>query len=198
MLISECLYSYESVGPLRVAKKPIDRILVSQHNSPTTNMATSTTAIGSVDRHASQKQGVQDMRTLLGSTGNQVGWDQAWQKGLTPWETMLGNVAQPSLRWACEQDEKAMALIPQTGRALVPGCGRGQDVAYLAERGLSTIGLDISPTAVQAARTWLNSQGQELEWQERASVECVDYFDLSKGPGSDAKLSGIDMIYDYT
>ncbi len=38
------------------------------------------------------------------------------------------------------------------GRALVPGCGRGHEVALAVEHGLDATGLDIAPTAVAEAR----------------------------------------------
>ena len=40
-------------------------------------------------------------------------------------------------------------------RAIVPGCGRGYDAAYFARLGLESWGVDISPTAVEAAeKVW--------------------------------------------
>lgn len=38
------------------------------------------------------------------------------------------------------------------GRALVPGCGRGHEVALAVEYGLDATGLDIAPTGVAEAR----------------------------------------------
>ena len=38
------------------------------------------------------------------------------------------------------------------GRALVPGCGRGHEVALAVEHGLDATGLDIAPTGVTEAR----------------------------------------------
>jgi methyl halide transferase len=38
------------------------------------------------------------------------------------------------------------------GRALVPGCGRGHEVALAVEHGLDATGLDIAPTGVAEAR----------------------------------------------
>ncbi len=38
------------------------------------------------------------------------------------------------------------------GRALVPGCGRGHEVALAVEHGLEATGLDIAPTGVAEAR----------------------------------------------
>jgi hypothetical protein len=41
---------------------------------------------------------------------------------------------------------------PIRGRALVPGCGRGHEVAFAVGRGLDVTGLDIAPTGVAEAR----------------------------------------------
>lgn len=41
---------------------------------------------------------------------------------------------------------------PVCGRALVPGCGRGHEVALAVAHGLDATGLDIAPTAVTEAR----------------------------------------------
>ena len=38
------------------------------------------------------------------------------------------------------------------GRALVPGCGRGHEVALAVNHGLDAMGLDIAPTATSEAR----------------------------------------------
>ena len=41
---------------------------------------------------------------------------------------------------------------PARGRALVPGCGRGHEVALAVEQGLDATGLDIAPAAVAEAQ----------------------------------------------
>lgn len=47
-------------------------------------------------------------------------------------------------------------------RAIVPGCGLGADAEYLAGLGFTTIGFDVSPTAIRLAR-------------ERYPGTCVEY-----------------------
>lgn len=83
--------------------------------------------------------------------GNQPGWEQAWQEKHTPWEKAIGNVPQPALVATIERDERTKHLLPKEGKAVVPGCGRGQDVEYLARRGFTCTGVDISQTAVERA-----------------------------------------------
>ncbi len=46
----------------------------------------------------------------------------------------------------------ALADAPRTGRALVIGCGLGDDAEYVASLGYPTVAFDVSPTAVAAAR----------------------------------------------
>ena len=41
---------------------------------------------------------------------------------------------------------------PVRGRALVPGCGHGHEVALAVKYGLDATGLDIAPTGIAAAR----------------------------------------------
>lgn len=78
--------------------------------------------------------------------------------------------------------------IPTAGRALVPGCGSGYDVLLFAQRGLHSTGLDIAPTGVQAARSWLKEHGSaEDKWE----IVQTDFFAYSP-------KHGFDLIVDYT
>jgi methyl halide transferase len=69
-------------------------------------------------------------------------WDEKYQKGEVFWDK---GAPAPALKQYLEQH-------PARGRALVPGCGRGHEVALAVEHGLDATGLDISPTAVAEAR----------------------------------------------
>jgi SAM-dependent methyltransferase len=68
-------------------------------------------------------------------------WEQNYQDGHTPWNK--GLPSPPMLEWVLQNR-------PQ-GRALIPGCGVGHDVAMLVEKGLDAYGLDIAPTAIAMA-----------------------------------------------
>jgi len=46
----------------------------------------------------------------------------------------------------------ALAGLPGGGRAVVVGCGLGDDAEHVASRGFTTVAFDVSPTAVAAAR----------------------------------------------
>jgi len=68
-------------------------------------------------------------------------WEQQYREGTTPWNK--GLPSPPMLDWVLKHKP--------VGRALVPGCGVGHDVAMLAEHGLDAHGLDIAPTAILMA-----------------------------------------------
>src|SRR5688572_24436811 len=69
-------------------------------------------------------------------------WEELYQKGETRWEK-----GGPSLPL-----KEYLERHPLTGRALVPGSGRGHEVALAVTHGLDATGLDIAPTAVKEAR----------------------------------------------
>ncbi|KAH9926432.1 S-adenosyl-L-methionine-dependent methyltransferase [Fomitopsis serialis] len=115
-----------------------------------------------------------------------AGWDKAWQQNVTPWDA---GQSQPPLRDLLESDE---VDLPRSGRALVPGCGRGYDVILIATAlGLETTGLDISPVALEAARAHAASSG--LPAGTKVNFEGWDFFTLAPSPGEQ-----YDLIYDYT
>jgi SAM-dependent methyltransferase len=68
-------------------------------------------------------------------------WEMRWQASFTPWDA--GRVPA-RLR------EHIVAHRPP-GRVLVPGCGSGHDVRFLAEAGIDVQGIDFSPAALAAA-----------------------------------------------
>jgi len=69
-------------------------------------------------------------------------WDACYQKGEAFWDK---GVPAPALKQYLERHAVR-------GRALVPGCGRGHEVALAVEHGLDATGLDIAPTGVAEAR----------------------------------------------
>jgi hypothetical protein len=70
-------------------------------------------------------------------------WDECYQKGGVFWDK---GAPSPPMKQYLER--RAVH-----GRALVPGCGRGHEVALAVEHGLDVTGLDIAPTGVAEART---------------------------------------------
>lgn len=69
-------------------------------------------------------------------------WDESYRKGEVFWDR---GAAAPALKQYLQRH-------PTRGRALVPGCGRGHEVALAVEHGLDATGLDIAPTGVAEAR----------------------------------------------
>ena len=77
-------------------------------------------------------------------------WESRYQSGQTGWDR---GAASPSLTSLL--DNKSFTPC----RLLVPGCGRGYEVALLAERGFDVTAIDIAPSAVRAVRGLLAQQG---------------------------------------
>jgi hypothetical protein len=69
-------------------------------------------------------------------------WEELYKKGEVFWDR---GEASPPMKDYLERH-------PLSGRALVPGCGRGHEVAMAVAHGLDATGLDIAPTAVAEAR----------------------------------------------
>jgi len=71
-----------------------------------------------------------------------VDWDEQYRKGEVFWDK---GEPVPAMKQYLERHV-------MRGRALVPGCGRGHEVALAVKHGLDAVGLDIAPTAVAEAR----------------------------------------------
>src|SRR3989442_15312288 len=71
-----------------------------------------------------------------------VNWEEMYQTGEVFWDR---GAASPPMKQYLERH-------PVRGRALVPGCGRGHEVALAVEHELDATGLDIAPTGVAEAR----------------------------------------------
>lgn len=107
------------------------------------------------------------------------GWEEAWKKGIKPWDA---GKSAPALVELLEKNR-----IPE-GKALVPGCGTGYDLVTLASPTRSVLGIELSETAAGVAREYLKSKGLPAD---RAEVLVADFFELNL-PGQ------FDFIYDYT
>ncbi|GAA5976328.1 hypothetical protein JCM10908_005459 [Rhodotorula pacifica] len=117
------------------------------------------------------------------------GWDQAWQQKVTPWDA--GDV-QPAFRELLDE-RWADVGVPldslKDGKALVAGCGRGCDAAFIAQHGIETIGIDLSPTAVQVARAHL---AQTPNAPKNIKFETGNFFDFAPPSGR------FSFAFDYT
>lgn len=72
-----------------------------------------------------------------------------YRLGITPWER-YGRVAAASFAELFDRERAERPTPP--GRALDLGCGRGMLTPELARRGYETVGVDIVPRAIEAAR----------------------------------------------
>lgn len=70
-------------------------------------------------------------------------WEGRWKSGQTPWDH--GRAAPPWEEFVEREGAPA-------GEVLIPGAGSGHDVRYFAELGANVTGLDISESAIAAAR----------------------------------------------
>jgi SAM-dependent methyltransferase len=104
-----------------------------------------------------------------------MNWDERYQKGEAFWDK---GVASPPLREYLERSA-------MSGRALVPGCGLGHEVALAVEQGLDAIGLDIAPTGIAGAR---------VRYPQLAERFVVG--DLFNPP--DAMHDAFDMVLEHT
>ena len=105
-------------------------------------------------------------------------WDKRYREGRDGWE--LGEPAPP-LRHFLETHPRA----PQPpGRVLVPGCGRGHEVALLAARGFAAIGLDISAEALREARRCYGDGSDRLQWLQADLLDPAARLAVGLGPAS--------------
>lgn len=102
-------------------------------------------------------------------------WDGRFRTGRTPWD--LGRVPSRLERW--------LAAHPGPGRALLPGCGSGWELAAFVRAGYDALALDFAPAAVARVREVLGP-----EFAER--VVLGDFFTHDFG------APGFDVIYERT
>lgn len=102
-------------------------------------------------------------------------WEAQYQAGEAPWDK---GVPSPGL-------VDYLAENPIRGRVLVPGCGFGHDVRALTKNAEEVVGIDIAPSAVEAARK-ISRIGNER-------YEVADLFNLP------AEMRGaFDWVWEHT
>lgn len=109
-------------------------------------------------------------------------WEKVWtsQGGLKRGAAFDANQPLPFIETLFKKD-----LIP-AGKGLVPGCGRAYAVQALARDGRHVTGLDIAPSAVAAAKKFLEEQRADAKTY---SVAEGSFFDLE---------DSFNFAYDYT
>ncbi|KAI8336343.1 S-adenosyl-L-methionine-dependent methyltransferase [Chlamydoabsidia padenii] len=110
-------------------------------------------------------------------------WEDKWQTGNTQWDHGEPSPALVSL----VNEEETKHLIPSHGIGLVPGCGAGYDVQFLATPSRHMIGLDMSKTAVDVCS------------QKHPDAVTLNYeFIVGDFFKSTPPEHGYDLAYDYT
>lgn len=95
-------------------------------------------------------------------------WEACYQNGETPWDK---GAAAPPL---AELIERLGAGFWPGDTVLVPGCGLGHDVRFLAAQGLRATGLDISESAVRQAGGIERIAGEVFELGNFLSSEWTE------------------------
>lgn len=90
-------------------------------------------------------------------------WQGHYDSGDLPWD--LGEISPAIKRLWVEKK-----LVP--GKAIVPGCGRGHEVAFLSAKGFQVTGVDYAPGAVASLQRSL------AEKKLRARILHQNFFDL--------------------
>ncbi|KAK9719761.1 hypothetical protein K7432_004588 [Basidiobolus ranarum] len=108
-------------------------------------------------------------------------WDRLWKEGTTGWD---GGEVSPALVQLLEERKFE---LPE-GKGIVPGCGKGYDVAYFSSHDRDVIGLDISPSAVEIANKY---------WEEKIQNGKKPVFQLGNF-FTDNFATKFGFAYDYT
>ncbi len=123
-------------------------------------------------------------------------WEGLWGAGLAPGDLFDARGPSPALL-ARLGGAPGGALGGLEGqRVLVPGCGRGYDLAAFVRAGAAeAVGLEISPTARDSAHEYLQ-EALEEGLRGKARVELQDFF--SEQVFAPEGLGQFDVVYDYT
>lgn len=80
-------------------------------------------------------------------------WEDHYRRAETPWDKGA----------PCPGLVDFLSESPIIGRVLVPGCGLGHDVRALATSADEVLGIDIAPSAVEAARAFPKAASERYE-----------------------------------
>ncbi|HIJ51019.1 MAG TPA: methyltransferase domain-containing protein [Nitrospinae bacterium] len=108
----------------------------------------------------------------------QEDWQRHYDEGDLGWD--LGQVAPPFIKLF-----ESKIILP--GKTLIPGCGRGHEVIYLAENGFEVTAVDYSPGAVNHLKSTVQERNLKCE------VLNMDFF------GIDSAHNGVyDLLIEQT
>jgi methyl halide transferase len=117
------------------------------------------------------------------------GWEDLWARGIKPGDAFDKRVPSPALAALIQAD-----VLPESGSALVAGCGRGYECQLLArsEKYGRVVGLDLAETAIASARTDATENGiKQGVGKGMLEFVCDDFF---KYPGV---KEGFQLAFDY-
>lgn len=113
-----------------------------------------------------------------GEPTDPIDWDARYVAGTTGWD--LGGPV-PLLT-----DALSAGLLPASGRAFVPGAGRGYDAGALAEAGWAVIACDLSPTAA----TYAAVHFPNVDYVVADALDAEQALARTGGP--------VDLLWDHT
>lgn len=94
-------------------------------------------------------------------------WDKRYQNEVMPWD--CGGVPLEFAEFAQCQEKSA--------RVLIPGCGTGYEMAWLAERGFAVDAIEFSPLAIEAARAAIGSLADQILFADFFSFKPPQTYD---------------------
>ncbi|CAG9989461.1 unnamed protein product [Clonostachys byssicola] len=147
-----------------------------------------------------------------GSERQNSGWAELWDTDQSDlWDR--GTPSAALIDWVESHPDQLQSLSGlHRPRALVPGCGKGYDVAMLALHGFDVVGLELSPRGAQVATSYAEAElaephdynfGEQNDTPDggigSVNIITADFFDKSWSQ-NEAESSGqkFDLIYDYT
>ncbi|KAJ4350512.1 uncharacterized protein N0V89_009133 [Didymosphaeria variabile] len=138
-------------------------------------------------------------------------WDDLWSAGdFLPWDRGYANPALiDTLAERKDLLPSPKSASGKRARALVPGCGKGYDIALFAAHGYDSFGLEVSENAVRVSEDYLREPGEgplEGEYKisdekvGRGAMKCLlgDFFEDGWLEGTGGLGEGFDVIYDNT
>ncbi|KAJ3123909.1 hypothetical protein HK098_001554 [Nowakowskiella sp. JEL0407] len=133
-----------------------------------------------------QSKPVNSLPTLVSEKGKDA-WEFAWSNQISPWD--LGSPT-PAVADMTVLDPPP-SFLPNHAKILVPGCGGGHDVIQFAKTGREAVGIDLSETAVEYAKTNLAKVDSKEFILPPKFYQCDFFADTDIG-------APFDVIFDYT
>lgn len=114
-------------------------------------------------------------------------WNHLWETDNIRWD--LNGPSPPLVELLSEQKFPISAK-----NALVPGCGNGYDVFYLAQYVEHVMGIDIAPIAIERCQRRLNSYLNSGKGPKNVAFRITNFFNDINVLQPDF----YDLVYDYT